>query len=98
VDSSTGGGMKKGGPPARGTAPKGAARPSQAGPAGAGAQEVVARVVDDASGEPVSGALYEVVSPDGTVVASGKTDWQGVVRQRVEGPGGYEVRVRRAEE
>jgi hypothetical protein len=49
--------------------------------------------VDDETDRPVSSARYEVVDAQGTVIAQGRTDWQGGVRHRVPSLGQYTVRI-----
>ncbi len=46
-------------------------------PSAAAAQTVLARVVDDANGQPLVGALVHLVAPDGALARSGLTDELG---------------------
>jgi uncharacterized surface anchored protein len=62
------------------------------GPAAA-ANLVLARLVDDETGKPISGAGYELLDADGKVVAVGRTDYTGVVRHEVRKVGRYQVRL-----
>jgi len=78
--------------PDRGPAPTRAPAPPRDGPR-ADTNKVHARIVDEAGGAPISGARYEVVSPEGRVVAQGTTDWQGIVQHDVPQAGRYTVRV-----
>lgn len=54
---------------------------------------VAARVIDQDTHKPVSGAAFEVLDAAGTVVRKGQTDWQGTVYHEVATEGTYTVRI-----
>lgn len=58
-----------------------------------GRNVVHARIVDEESGRPIRGAHYEVVGPQGQVVARGVTETYGEVHHAVDGLGTYTIRV-----
>ncbi|HVY61929.1 MAG TPA: hypothetical protein VHF22_09765, partial [Planctomycetota bacterium] len=51
--------------------------------------EVVARVVDAATGHAIGHARYELRGPGGERIAEGETDWQGLLRRDVAEAGRY---------
>jgi hypothetical protein len=93
VNSNTGGKISGKKDIARGPQQKAAPAAKKDGPAKEGDQVVFARIVDEKTQQPISGAKYEVVDEKGTVLAQGKTDWQGTVRHNVAKAGNYTVRV-----
>ena len=54
---------------------------------------VFARLVEEDTGKPLSGAAWEIVDAQGKAVAAGKTDFTGVVRHDVKIAGKYTVRL-----
>jgi uncharacterized surface anchored protein len=54
---------------------------------------VLARLVDDETGAPLAGAAYVILDATGKAIASGTTDYTGIVRKEVSTAGRYEVRL-----
>lgn len=54
---------------------------------------IAARVIDQDTQEPVSGAEFEVLDDARTVLKKGQTDWQGTIYHEVATAGTYTVRI-----
>ncbi len=54
---------------------------------------IAARVIDQDTQLPVSGAGFEILDEAKTVVKKGQTDWQGVVYHEVPTAGAYTIKI-----